>query len=165
MPSNDEQLNNVRSDLVSPLKCSFTMRLQAQGLSFNSLNSLNMIDAADDLHRQIALLSIVSGQRTQPQSPTHHPQHHSPKEPFQTSHQAATLAISDCTDRRPSPPLRLLNVLHSGAKLHSPSTWLGRSPSSQRQRVQKLHLACISCRVHKSPCSAPSPGSVDKSCK
>jgi hypothetical protein len=127
-------------------------------------DSLNSIDT-DDLQHQIALLSIVPGHPPHPQYPIHHPQYLSPQEQFQISHHAATLAV--CTDPHSGPKVPSLTSsyrsrpLLTSAKLHAPSAWLGRSPSSQSHQ----RLSCISCRLLKIPCMTALPGSVDQSCK
>ena len=143
----------------------FTTYLQAP--FFDSLNSPQHSDSIDsidanDLQHQIALLSIGPGHPQHPQ-----PQYLSPQEQFQTPHQAATLGISDCPDlhlgsNAPSlTPLYRSRPLLTGAKLHAPSAWFDRSPSSQSHQ----RLSCISCRIRKISCKAPLPGSLDQSCK
>lgn len=167
MPLSDERLNEVRSGLVSFNVQIFVTHLQEP--LFDSLNppqhsdSLNSIDT-DDLQHQIALLSIVPGHPPHPQYPIHHPQYLSPQEQFQISHHAATLAV--CTDPHSGPKAPSLTSSYrsrhlTSAKLHAPSAWLDRSPSSQSHQ----RLSCISCRLRKIPCMAPLPGSVDQSCK
>ena len=156
-------------------KCS-RITTHLQGPFFDSLDppsysdSLNKISDTDDLQRQIALLSICTWTAATAAIPQP-----SPSASFTTRTSSnIPSSCNACNKQLHRSPLRFNLrslyisrplILHSGAKLHAPS-WLGRSLSRQHhQVVQKPHLACIFCRLRKIPCGAPSPGSVDKSCK
>jgi hypothetical protein len=147
LPSYDEQLREVRSDKAPCLN--------------SSQHSQNQIDSTDDLQHRIALLTITPILRPQPQGSTQLPQHRSHSSQERTSHQAATTMMKDCTDRHSDTYRRdrLPSTLHSSPKY---MIWPSRSPSSKRQQVDKPRLACLFCRIHKTPCSTPLPGS--KSC-